>query len=71
MKTCWESEVYLQFLTSVLDVFKWSASCPCHFTPRETANVTPCVGGCMDSRDGLHAAGYKKIVLPLAGIEPR
>jgi len=39
-------EVYLHtFLTSELDVGKWSASCPDCFTPKEIAPVTHGTGG--------------------------
>jgi hypothetical protein len=40
------------FLTSALDGGEWSAPCPCHFTPRETAR-THCIGSWVGRRGGL------------------
>jgi len=47
-------EVYLHaFLTSALDVGKWSAPRPCRFTPRETAPGTYWIGGWVGPRTVL------------------
>jgi hypothetical protein len=36
---------HIILLTLALDGGEWSASHPCHFTPRETAAGTHCIGG--------------------------
>jgi hypothetical protein len=41
------------FLTSVLAGGEWSASCPCHFTPRERAPSTHWIGGWVGPKVGL------------------
>jgi hypothetical protein len=54
MKTYEEVGVEIQiFLTSALAGGEWSTSRPGCFTPEERAPGTHCIGGWVDSREGL------------------
>jgi hypothetical protein len=51
-------------LTLALDGGKWSASCPCCFTPRERAPHTHWIGGWVDPRAILDMVIKRKIPSP-------
>jgi hypothetical protein len=55
-------------LISALDGGKWLASRPGHFTPRERAFGTHCIGGWMGPRGGLDAMVKRKIPRPYIHI---
>jgi hypothetical protein len=58
-------------LTSALDGFEWSASCPSHFTPRERAPDTHWIGGWVGPHSYSGHGGKEKNSQPLAAeIEP-
>jgi hypothetical protein len=58
-------EVYLHvFLTSVVHVCKWSASCPTSFTSRERAPDTRCIRGWVGSTATLDAVEKIKSLAP-------
>jgi hypothetical protein len=53
---CGGMEVQLHaYLISVLDVGEWSASCPIHFTPRESVPSTHWIEGWLGPRAGMDA----------------
>jgi hypothetical protein len=58
------------FLTSALDLVKWSASRPCRFTPCETVPNIHCVEGWVGARAGLVDGGEKNTLLLLPRMEP-
>jgi hypothetical protein len=47
--------------TLALDGGEWSASCPCHFTPRTRAPGTHWIGGWVAPRAGLDMVSKRKI----------
>jgi hypothetical protein len=47
------------------------ASCPCHFTPWETAHSTHCTEGWVGSRTGLKIMEKRKISCLCPGIKPQ
>jgi hypothetical protein len=50
------------FLTSALDGGEWSASYPCHFTPKERSCSAHWIGGWVGHRFGLDAVEKRKIL---------
>jgi hypothetical protein len=59
-----------RFLTLALDGSEWSALCLSHFTPRERAHGTHCIGGWVSLRISLDAVAKNIPFLPLPEIEP-
>jgi hypothetical protein len=69
MKAYWGVDIYTHvFLISALVRGEWSASHPCHFTPKETAPGTYWMEGWMDSRAGQDEMEKLKF-LTLPGLE--
>jgi hypothetical protein len=58
-------------LTSALDGGEWSASLPCHFTPKEIAPGTHWIGGWVGPRAVLNAVAKRTIPSPRRESNPR
>jgi hypothetical protein len=73
MKAYWGSGgiAPIHSLTSALDGGEWSASCPGHFTPRETAPGIHWIGGWVGPRAILDAVVKRKIPSPHRESNPR